>query len=61
VQVDTAGHVVSRHSISVNGSDSLSLHLYFRATGQARKGGCSLLPVGAKEHRELELPSGWSL
>jgi hypothetical protein len=28
---------------------------------EERKGSCSLLPVGAGEYRELELPSGWSL
>jgi hypothetical protein len=28
---------------------------------RARKGGFNLLLVGAREHRELDLPLGWSL
>jgi hypothetical protein len=28
---------------------TVGLHLYFRVVGRERKGGCSLLPVGARE------------
>jgi hypothetical protein len=39
---------------------TVSLDLYFGLDG-VRKGGCSLLPFGVEELRELDLPSGWCL
>jgi hypothetical protein len=39
----------------------VNLHLYFRPHDGARKGGCSLLPVGAGKLKELVLPLGWCL
>jgi hypothetical protein len=42
-----------RFIISNSFSDRLSLHLYFREEGRGKKGSWSLLPVGARESREL--------
>jgi hypothetical protein len=41
---------------------TVGLHLYFRVDRMGQgKGVVASFLVGAGEHRELELPSGWSL
>jgi hypothetical protein len=53
--------ISDRFIISTSSSERLSLHLYFMWKEGERKGGCSLLPIGAGEYMELYIPLGLSL
>jgi hypothetical protein len=50
--------VIVKEAVTVIVVVIVGLHLYFKLAGRGKE---SLLPIGVKEIRELDLPSGWSL